>query len=127
MQQLTKNIKKFFLLIVAMQILNTGLFAQDFLVAGNQNIINSVTEYIAEVILNKADFFPEHQQHHSHGHHKHHHSLLHKVQQYVLFKHTPSPTSFTFNIKMEVAKYAFENNIRFQSIVFDITPPPPKA
>lgn len=129
MQQLKANIKKVFLFFVAMQILNTGLFAQDFSVAApdNQNIINSVTEYIAEVILNKIDFFPEQHQQHNHGHHKNHHSLLHKVQQYVLFKHTPVATYFAISEQSINNKYVLDNNINLQEVIFDITPPPPKA
>ena len=128
MQRLFTHTKHFFLLLVALQILNTGLFAQDFTVSAsaNQNIINSVTEYVAEVVLNKGNVFPEHPLHNT-KHHKHSHSFLLKVQQYVLFKHIPSTTSFTFYEQNIAAKYVFQNNIRLQDVIFDITPPPPKA
>lgn len=48
-----------------LQVLNLGLYAQDFEnIAkdknGNEpNIINSVTEYIAEVLMHKENAFPE--------------------------------------------------------------------
>lgn len=48
-----------------LQVLNLGLYAQDFEnIAkdknGNEpNIINSVTEYIAEVVMHKENAFPE--------------------------------------------------------------------
>ncbi len=51
--------------LVMLQVLNLGLYAQDFEnIAkdknGNEpNIINSVTEYIAEVVMHKENAFPE--------------------------------------------------------------------
>ncbi|MBS1639354.1 MAG: hypothetical protein JST94_10550 [Bacteroidetes bacterium] len=50
--------------VVAVQLLNIGLFAQNIpitLTANHQplNVINSVTEYIAEVVLGKKDAIPE--------------------------------------------------------------------
>lgn len=54
----------FIVALVALQVLNLGLYAQDFEIVpttnGKQvNIINSVTEYIAEVVMKKKDAFPE--------------------------------------------------------------------
>lgn len=121
------KLKQILLFFVAMQILNTGLFAQDFTrFDDGQNVINSATEYIAEIILNKVDTFPEHQQHHN-THHKHSHSFLLKIQQYILFKHTPSTTFLALVDKIDKNEYAMHKSIRLESIVFDITPPPPKA
>lgn len=127
MQNFSKHIKKIILVFVAMQILNTGLFAQDFPTATNgQNVINSITEYVAEILLNKGDVFPEYHQHHQ-KHNKHSHSFLFKVQQYILFKHTAHNTSFAFKEQNLENKYVLENYIRLQEVIFDITPPPPKV
>ncbi|MBS1626952.1 MAG: hypothetical protein JSR09_07660 [Bacteroidetes bacterium] len=55
---------KIIVFVVALQLLNIGLFAQNIPItftANHQplNVINSVTEYIAEVVLNKKDAIPE--------------------------------------------------------------------
>ena len=126
MQIFLEHIKKVILVFVAMQILNTGLYAQDFpTAASGQNVINSITEYVAEVLLVKGDIFPEHQHHQKHN--KNSHSFLFKVQQYVLFKHTANHTNFLFREQNIENKYVLENSIRLQDVIFDITPPPPKA
>ena len=126
-KRIFNQIKKILLFFVAMQILNTGLFAQDFpLVANGQNIINSATEFVAEIILNKVDSFPEQQQH-RHTHNKHSHSFLLKVQQYVLFKHTPTIAYIATIPKSSKNEYAAHKSIQLKNIVFDITPPPPKG
>lgn len=128
MRQLNTNIKKVFLLIISLQILNIGLFAQDYDVPYNElNIINSVTEYVAEIVLEKTDSFPEKHSRHNHNHHKHSHSFHLKTQQCVLFKHIPVATSFAINAKRLENKYFLANDIRLQDVIFDITPPPPKA
>lgn len=66
--------KKSIVLVVALQLLNMGLFNQTFtLQLNNSNVINSLTEYIAEVIFKKQNAFPENDQQnqdkHSHNHH----------------------------------------------------------
>src|SRR4051794_25320867 len=52
--------------IVAMQILNMGFFAQDFQQLSltdsslsDHNVINSVVEYVSEVVLEKVNAMPE--------------------------------------------------------------------
>ncbi len=128
MQATTLYIKNFLLLIISVQILNSGLFAQDFPTKSkDQNVVSSVTEYIAEVLLNRADFFPEHLKKSNPTHHKNPHSLLHKVQQYNLIKHNVSNVCFVFKEEKKAAEYNSINNTFFQSIIFDIIPPPPKA
>jgi hypothetical protein len=55
MQQPFQHIKKVILLLIAMQILNNGLFAQDVLYnSGEAAIIHSVTDYIAKNIFHKT-------------------------------------------------------------------------
>jgi len=128
MQATTLYIKNFLLLIISVQILNTGLFAQDFpSKSKDQNIVSSVTEYIAEVVMNRTDFFPEHLKKSNPTHHKNTHSLLHKVQQYNLIKHNVSNVYFVFSEEKKANGYSLFNNTFFQNIIFDITPPPPKV
>jgi hypothetical protein len=60
MQQPIHYIKKFIIFLIALQILNVGLYAQDYTdIDTSVNIINSVTEYFAEVVCHKKDAFPE--------------------------------------------------------------------
>jgi len=128
MKQAIKNINKIILIILAIQVLNVGLFAQEFpansIVNNQQNIINSVTEYIAEVILQKKNSFPE--SHHNHQHHKNSNSFLFKVQQFNLINiHHTDIVSF-FSPISEKEKYQSIVVLSLPIISFDITPPPPK-
>ena len=56
-------------LIVALQIVNLGLFAQDFqpletsAVTPEINIINSIDEYVAEIVFHHKDAVPENNKH----------------------------------------------------------------
>lgn len=66
MYNIAKTYFNYFIIsLVMLQVLNLGLYAQDFEnIAkdkyGNEpNIINSVTEYIAEVVMLKENAFPE--------------------------------------------------------------------
>lgn len=63
------HIARIITLIVALQIMNFGLFAQDFqplvtsAVTPEINIINSIDEYVAEIVLNHKDAVPENNKH----------------------------------------------------------------
>lgn len=129
MSDIRKYITNIILIFLSLQILNTGLFAQDYSGYSTElNIINSATEYVAEVVLDKGDVFPEHHSNHNQPkHHKHSHNFHFKVQQLILFKHTPQATRFSFTKETLVNKFLLADNIRLQDIVFEITPPPPKA
>ncbi len=64
LKRLKKYISFIIVALVALQVLNLGLYAQDFEVmpqyrGKNCNIINSVAEYVAEVVMNKFNAFPE--------------------------------------------------------------------
>src|SRR5437763_16817553 len=61
---LRKYISNFIITVVALQVLNLCLYAQDFETVPTANdkqtnIINSVTEYVAEVLMQKKNAFPE--------------------------------------------------------------------
>lgn len=129
MAEVIKNIKLIIIFILAILILNTGLIAQDLTtnLSANQNIINSVTEYVAEVLLNKGNVFPENHNTHHQKQNKQSHNSLFKVQQSVLFRHYPQQTVFAFNIQETKNKYVIENDIRLQNVISEITPRPPQA
>ncbi len=66
LKQLYLHIARAFTFLVALQILNVGLFVQDFqsLIPSSSsisdhNVINSVVEYVSEVVLNKVNALPE--------------------------------------------------------------------
>ena len=131
MKQATKYITKIILLILAIQVLNVGLFAQEFhnnsVINNQQNIINSVTEYVAEVILEKKDSFPESHHHNNHQHHKNTNSFLFKVQQFNLIHISPTDIVSFFSPISKKAKYQSISMLSLPIISFDITPPPPKS
>lgn len=129
MQQAKQYIKRILLLLVAMQILNTGLFAQNFSHADNEeNMINSVTEYIAEVLLNNENSFPENSNHkQQHQHHKSHHNFHFKSYHFKLVKANTYTFSFSKNGTFIKPSFLLLDDKSLQDVIFDITPPPPKA
>ena len=76
-----------------LQVLNLGLYAQDFEnIArdknGNEpNIINSVTEYIAEVVMHKANAFPEKKESPNQSNSSNSHDTLIKFQPFKIAIH----------------------------------------
>ncbi len=128
MQQLILSIKKGLLIILAIQVINLGLFAQDLpnaIVDGQeQNVINSITEYIAEMLLDKANAFPEE---HQNGHDKTPAAHHFKIQLFECSKSTPN----TFNIPLAITQskinYGVLSENSFRDYIAEITPPPPKA
>lgn len=119
-------ISKFFLSVVAVQIFNLSIYAQFNSVQsshtmGDYNSIDSVAEYVAEVILHHANAFPEFEKH---GAHKDQHP--HKNFSFQLFNElqkpssseTYAPPSGSINSTNEDYRYLFFK---------EINPPPPKA
>jgi len=116
-------IKRFLLLIIAMQILNLGLFAQELPVPVSQNIeegniINSVTEYIAEVVCKKKDAFPE-----NNSNEKKHQTHTVKLIDLQLF---PFNNGNEKAIVVSDNKRILDRNTALLFRVGDITVPPPK-
>lgn len=109
-----------------MQVLNLGLYAQDFNTMGRQfdgtrpNIINSVTEYVAEVVMNKHNAFPEKKERPNQSDH------------IPIFKFQPFKIMFGSNNRtFEEAASNQKNYNRFVTNNYinhttDITSPPPK-
>jgi hypothetical protein len=118
MQQPFQHIKKVILLLIAMQILNNGLFAQDVLYnSGEAAIIHSVTDYIAKNIFHKTPNTPKHK------HQKHRqHTLKHSDVKFVSYN--------SFSI-LSIDNYFKQNNFYYSfylpTFTSDIVPEPPKA
>ncbi len=111
--------------IVAFQIMNFGLFAQDFQpladssISPELNIINSLYEYVAEVVLDHKDAVPENNKHPQKD------LQAHKHIQYKLITiskpQTLSDTQLVYNNKPTSLVKGY--NYLFCK---DIYPPPPK-
>ena len=115
------------LLLLALQIMNTGLFAQPFgtivLKNSSSNIINSLTEYTPEVLLQKKGGFPKNQKTNTDQKHKHNsHIKLHVVKAVCDNKLTITAKSFLINTNL-----FYTNTFIYSSYAKEITPPPPKA
>ncbi len=117
---------RFIAFLVALQILNMGLFVQDFepfattSVTPQINIINTIDEYIAEVVLNHKDAVPEGKDSSKKD------IQLHK---HIVYKCVNiSRPSFNYASGLIAArnKYDFSQDY-FYRFFQDINPPPPKA
>ncbi len=123
-----KNIiSKFFVAVIALQILNLSVDSIDFqpissdIVIGDFNYINSMTEYVSEIVLGHKDAFPEYQNESSSSK-----AQLVKHLSVKLFQSTTDidftkifSESSSFNVPLK-EKYAF-------LFYKEINPPPPKA
>lgn len=119
---------KFIVLLVALQTLNTGLFAQDFELlrqstTQDTNIINSLTEYVSEVLLQKKNSFPEHNDPASQQHRKHSPVAKQTAIKLISIGSVPK-VSQQPAVKITVG--SFEQSSHY-SFIKDINPPPPKA
>ena len=123
---LRKYLSSFIIAVVALQVLNLGLYAQDFETIptfnGKQaNIINSVTEYVAEVVMQKKNAFPEKKEASNQGGHE----VVFKFQPFKILlnnaqerQYIAVPTAPNYNIFF-LAPYTNCDK--------DIVSPPPKA
>lgn len=118
MQPTLNHIKKIILLLIAMQILNNGLFAQDVLYnSGEAAIIRTTSEFIAKNVFHKIPSKPKHK------HQKHRQvSLKHSVVKFV----TDSSFSFENFDKMFVINH-HDYSFYIPTYTNDIAPKPPKA
>jgi hypothetical protein len=118
---------KFFIAFMAVQIINLSIDAVEFepLCAtndlGNFNYMNSMTEYVTEILLNHKDAFPEYQKTHTSS----------KAQ---LVKHIPFkiiPINGIVRVKkrdLNNSNYIHPlNENRTYSYIREINPPPPKS
>jgi len=116
---------KFITFIVALQILNVSIYAQDIDIPQQRNVlsfsneINSINEYIGEVVLKHSNAFPEYP---NDGHKemqfsKHIDLNLFSFQH---FKAYSTPKVYT--------EYLYPHKIDYNFLFLkEINPPPPKA
>jgi len=126
MKGLRLHIARIITLVVALQIINFGLFAQDFQslaassITPELNIINSIDEYVAEVVLHHKDAVPENNKHPQKD------LQIHKHIEFKLIA-IPKPAS------LSVTQLVYHNRptslVKGYSYLFckNVIPPPPKA
>ena len=128
MQQLIQHIKKGLLILISIQIINLGLFAQDLpksIVNGQeQNVINSITEYVAEMLLGKTNAFPEE---HQNRHDKTPAANHFKIQLFECYRLIPSNFNIPTTITDDKIIYSLVSENSFRDYIVEITPPPPKV
>jgi hypothetical protein len=124
---LRTHIARFITFLVALQILNMGLFVQDFqslasspVAIADHNIINSVVEYISEVVLNKVNSIPENNSKSNRDLQAHKHFIVKIIElkkPYILLPQFIAQAEIKFP-RTESYYYQFCK---------EINPPPPKA
>lgn len=126
LEQLRLHITRFLIYVVALQILNMGLFVQEFeplvssAVTPEINIINTVDEYIAEVLLHHKDAVPEVKQHSKKDLQLHKHSLI------KLINVTRPAVEYSTKLSPSMSLSGFLDSYYYQ-FCKDINPPPPKS
>jgi hypothetical protein len=125
LRNLRLHIARFITLVVALQILNGGLFMQDFQYISSsicdENVINSVVEYVSEVVLHKQNAMPEY------GNNEHNKDL--QPQKHFALKIVEIKTpSLVVDLPVAEAKLnaPFMESYYFQ-FCKEINPPPPRA
>ena len=125
MQTCKKHIIRIITLVLALQLLNLSIYAQDFkplyTIPGTceTNINESVVEYVVEVLLDHKNAIPEQKQHHKDLHfHKH-----------ISFKAINFPKADELSsLQIHVSELPVPLHESFLSLYQqDIRPQPPKA
>lgn len=112
--------------LVALQILNIGLFVQDFeLLASpssisDHNVINSIVEYVSEVVLNKLNALPENNNKSNKDLQSHKHFTVKMIELQKSFIVIQNP-AFSFKTHFPLTQNYY---YRFCT---EINPPPPKV
>src|SRR4051812_27278853 len=123
---LRKYLSSFIIAVIALQVLNLGLYAQDFetvpTVNGKQtNIINSITEYVAEVVMQKKNAFPEKKE----ASNQSGHETVYKFQPFkILFSNSQEQQ---YIIVSTASNYNIFSLAHYTNCSTDIVSPPPKA
>ncbi len=114
------------LLLIALQILNLGINSIDFqpfntTAIGDFNYMNSMSEYVSEIIMGHKDAFPEYQKHPSSSKSQFAKHFSNKLFELGGFKIaiTTSPYNRTF---VQSLNEYFTSNF-----FYEINPPPPKC
>jgi hypothetical protein len=120
MKQTIKHINKIILIILAMQVLNNGLFAQDVFDTHNESILlHSITSKIENGLHQKKASLPKQQHKQSNKHHQH--TLKQSSVKYI------THSIFEFHkFDISVVKVSNDYPLYFSSYCEDIAPPPPK-
>jgi hypothetical protein len=119
-------VSKFFVLLVALQVLNLGLFAQDFNSLKPANTlsdfdpVDSMVEYISEVVLGHTYAMPEQ----AGSHHKT--SALHKHPSIKIVSVTSNVSEEHENVTITISYQPYKKDY-FYAYAMEINPPPPKA
>jgi hypothetical protein len=126
---LKKYLSHLLIALVALQVLNLGLYAQDFELApvsafADQNIINSVTEYIAEVLLNKVNAFPEKKES-SNQSNQNEHEMLFKFQPFKIMINQAQDLRYA--LSFPIKSYNCFRSSHYANHSEDIISPPPKG
>jgi hypothetical protein len=123
------HIAKLLTFIVALQILNLSIFMQDFdplnthpQTIGEINEINSIVEYVAEVVLDHENALPEYEQENT----EHKDLQSHKHMPIKLITFDELVTEITPPVFKRTFHYPL-NDSRTFVLSKEITPPPPKA
>jgi len=124
-QTVRSYITRFITLLVALQLLNLSIYAQDFKPiydeAGSDetNITETIVEYVVEVILGHTNAIPEQSQHHKDLHfHKHVSFKAISVSADYHLDHLQLNSSASTIPLLESYRYLY---------LQEINPPPPKA
>ena len=118
---------RFVLLVVAVQILNLSVYGQDVIkpaqsnTLGELNQIDSMIEYVAEIILDYKNAFPENGTHNHQSHTSH--QLKHGSFNMISFRKGSDVKRFCRTSNIHIPSKEEYKNLFTREII----PPPPKA
>lgn len=123
-----KNIAtKIFIALMAIQIINMSIDAVEFqpiattVTIGDFNYLNSMTEYVTEIVMGMKDAFPEFQKESS--------STKSQIVKHIsikLFENNSTPTEPVFSIRNNTFIVPLKESYKYLYLR-EINPPPPKA
>ena len=125
MQTIQSHITRFITLLVALQLLNLSIYAQDFKPiydeAGSEetNITETITEYVVEVLLGHKNAVPEQSQHHK-DLHFHKHTFFKAISVFTDYR-LPDLQQHS-----SISAIPLQESYRYLYLQ-EINPPPPKA
>jgi len=125
MKSLYTYFQRFTLLLVAVQILNLSVYGKSFRendITGGTNQIDSMVEFVTEIVLDHKNAFPENGPHNNHQSHTNH-QLKYQGFNLINFRKSSEIKRYCVIITIPVPskedyKYLFAR---------EINPPPPKA
>jgi len=127
--KLRTYIIKFLLLVVAIQVLNLSVHGRDYnddclelSTIGDVNEMDSLTEYVAEVLLDQKNLFPEN------GHHNRRSGMPHQAKHIVLKMVSIKRRSCEQPFYITSSKVKIPTKVDYKYLFArEITPPPPKV